>query len=215
MKYKKGELTAAVGAIAVLTFSFAVMPSVLATTAKPSDIQTVTGNPLVLQKSGTAAQTINVNAISEDQAIQNAADALDTLGFDTQDFREQPTETRYIAQTVPAGDPVWAIIFRDDQDGYAYVLGSDVNYETREKLAALGEVEACTDENGTSGIRAHYSYTRYTLVEINALNGAYVRHGTAIVALGQPLNIDETYWAPTTEEAWERERQRLKELEKK
>ena len=195
-KNRKREFTAIIGAFAVLTFSLVVMPSVLAAAPETSDVQTVTGNTVALNDNSSAAavQAKEYNAISEEQAIINAMAALESLGFDTEDFKNQPTEPLYIAETVPAGDPVWAIIFRDDQDGYAYVFGDDMNDETREKLAAIGEVESCTDENGTPGIRAHYSYTRYTLVEINALSGEYVRHGVSIVELGKPLNMEETYW---------------------
>ena len=194
-KNAKGEFVAVIGALAVLVFSFAVMPSVLAVAPETSDIQTVTSNTAALNdNSSVAVQVKDYNAISEEKAIINAMAALESLGFDTEDFKNQPTELLYIAETVPACDPVWAIIFRDDQDGYAYVFGDDMNDETREKLAAIGKVESCTDENGTSGIRAHYSYTRYTLVEINALSGEYVRHGVSIVELGKPLNMEETYW---------------------
>lgn len=202
-KNRKREFTAIIGALAVLAFSFAVMPSVLAAVPETSDVQTVTDNTAALNDNSSAAavQAKEYNAISEEQAIINAMAALESLGFDTEDFKAQPTETLYIAETAPVGDPVWAIIFRDDQDGYAYVFGDDMNDETREKLAAIGEVESCTDENGTPGIRAHYSYTRYTLVEINALSGEYVRHGTSIVEFGKSLNMEETYWLSTTEEA--------------
>lgn len=194
-KNRKREFTAIIGALAVLTFSFVVMPSVLAAAPETSDVQTVTGNTAALNDNSSAAvRAKDYNAISEEQAVTNAMAALESLGFDTEDFKDQPTELLYIAETVPACDPVWAIIFRDDQDGYAYVFGDDMNDATREKLAAIGEVESCTDENGTPGIRAHYSYTRYTLVEINALSGEYVRHGTSIVEFGKSLNMEETYW---------------------
>lgn len=216
-KKMKGELLVVMFTLAILMFNFAVMPLVLATVSETSDIQTVTGNTEALNESSSAgtAQVMNFNAISKEQAIKSAIAALKSSGFDTQDFKNQPIETRYITETAPAGDPVWAIIFCDDKDGYAYAFGNEVNDETRDKLAALGEVETCTDENGTPGIRAHYSYTRYTLVEINALSGKYIRHGDTTVELGEPLHIDETHWTPITEEDWEQERQRQEELQQK
>lgn len=202
MKHKntKRKFVAIIGIPAVLAFNFAVMPSVLAATPETSEIQTVTGNTVALNENSSAVQAVDYNAISEEQAVTNAMAALKSQGFDTKDFKDQPTEIRYIAETVPAGEPVWSIIFRDDQEGYAYAFGDDVNDETRDKLAAIGKVEACEDENGISGIRAHYSYTKYTLVEINALNGKYIRHGGYIAEFGKPLNMDETYWAPIAEE---------------
>lgn len=214
IKNGKGEFAATIFALLVLAFSFAVMPPVLAEALESSGIQTITGNTFALSESSSAAtQQTDLNAISKEQAINNAVEALNSFGFDTQDFEAQPIEMRYISENAPAGDSVWAVIFRDDQDGYAYVFGNDVNDETREKLAALGKVEACTDENGTPGICAHYSYTRYTLVEINALSGKYVRHGESVVEYGKTLHIEETFWASTTEEAWEQERQRQEQLQ--
>lgn len=215
IKNHKGEFAAMITAVAVLTFSFMIMPSVLASAAAASDIQTVTVDTAALNESKLPnhSQTMDINAISEEQAITYAMDALYSLGYDTQDFKDQPVETKYLTENAPAGDPIWAVIFRDDQDGYACAFGDDVNDEVREKIAAIGEVEECTDENGVPGIRAHYSYTRYTLVEINALSGKYVRHWESIVDLGKSLNIGETYWAPTTQEAWEQERQKQEKLE--
>lgn len=214
-KNAKGEFVAIIGSLAVLVFSFAVMPSVLAAGPETSDIQTVTVNSEVLNEDKPTGNTqaADINAITKDQAIANAISALESLGYDVQDFGIQPVETRYLEENAPAGDPIWAVIFCDDQDGYAYAFGDEVNDEVREKIAAIGEVEKCVDENGVPGIRAHYSYTRYTLVEINALSGKYIRHGESIVELGKSLKIEETYWAPTTQEAWEQERQRQEQLE--
>ena len=195
-KIRKGEIAVISAALIVLIFSFAVVPSVLAATPGESDVQTVTGNTAALNEHSSAAadQVEDYNAISEEQAITNAMDALESRGFDTQDFKDQSTETRYLAENAPAGDPVWVVIFRDNQEGYAYVRGDEVNDETGEKLAAIGEIETWTDESGNSGIRAHYSYTRYTIVEINALSGEYVRHGTSIVEPGEPLEIEKARW---------------------
>ena len=215
-KNTKGEFVAIIGSLAVLAFSFTVMPSILAAEPETSDIQTVTVNSEVLNEDKPTGntQTVDINAITKEQAITNAISTLKSLGYDVQDFEVQPVETRYLEENAPAGDPIWAVIFRDDQDGYVYAFGNEVNDEVREKIAAVGEVEECTDENGVPGIRAHYSYTRYTLVEINAFDGAYVRHGETVVELGTPLDIEETYWAPTTEEAWEQEQQRQEKLER-
>lgn len=214
IKNRKGELAVLIAAVTALAFSFFIMPAVLAWPAAASDIQTVSVDIAALDegKPSNDPQTLDINAISEAQAITYAMEALSSLGFDTQDFVDQPVETRYLTENAPAGDPVWAVIFRDDQDGYACAFGDDVNDAVREKIAAIGEVEACTDENGVPGIRAHYSYTRYTLVEINALSGKYVRHEESIVDLGQPLNMGETFFAPTTQEALEQERQRQEKL---
>lgn len=211
----KGELAVLATAVAALAFSFMIMPSVLALAAASSDIQTIVVDTAALEENiaPNHSQTMDINAISEEQAITYAMVALESLGFDTENFEDQPVETRYLAENAPAGDPIWAVIFRDDQDGYVTAFGDEVNDEVREKIAAVGEVEECTDDNGVPGIRAHYSYTRYTLVEINALSGEYVRHGESIVEPGKPFKIEETYWAPTTQEAWELERQRQEQLE--
>lgn len=213
IKNHKGELAVLITAVTVLVFSFMIMPSVLASAAVSSDIQTVTVDAAALDESRPLnhSQIMNINAISEEQAVTYAMEALCSLGFDTQDFKAQPVETRYLTESAPAGAPIWAVIFRDDQEGYAYAFGDDVNDEVREKIAAVGKVEECTDENGVPGIRAHYSCTRYTLVEINALSGEYVRHGESIVELGKSLNIGETYWNPATQESWEQEQEKLKQ----
>lgn len=215
IKNRIGEFSVFTTAVIVLAFSFMIMPSVLALSEAASDIKTITVNTATLDENIPAdiAQATDLNAISEKQAIINAMAALESLGFDTEDFEAQPVEIRYLEENAPAGDPIWAVIFRDDQDGYATAFGDEVNDEVKEKIAAVGEVEECTDGNGVPGIRAHYSYTRYTLVEINALSGEYVRHGESIVELGKSLKIEETYWAPTTQEAWEQERQRQEQLE--
>lgn len=213
----KGELSALTIAVTVLAFTFIIMPSVLASaTASSSDMQTVTVDTTALKENTVTdhSQTLDINAISEDQAIINAMTALESLGFETDDFENQPVEIRYVPENAPAGNPIWAVIFRDDQEGYVTAFGDEVNDEIREKIAAVGKVEECTDKNGIPGIRAHYSYTRYTLVEINALSGEYIRHGESVVEIGKPLKIEETYWAPTTEEAWEWERQRQEQLER-
>lgn len=212
----KGEIAALAIAAVVLAFSFRVMSSVLASAEVSSDIQTVTVDTAALEENKAAEhpQTLDINAVSEEQAVANAASALASLGFDTDEFEDQPVEVRYLSENAPAGNPVWAVIFRDDQEGYAAAFGDAVNDEVRKKIAAAGEAEECADENGEPGIRAHYSYTRYTLVEINALSGDYVRHGESIAEYGKPLKIEETYWAPTTKEAWKRERQRQERLER-
>lgn len=212
----KGELSALTIAVTVLAFTFIIMPSVLASATASSDMQTVTVDTTALEENTATdhSQTLDINAISEDQAIINAMTALETLGFETDDFENQPVEISYVPENAPAGNPIWAVIFRDDQEGYVTAFGDEVNDEIREKIAAVGKVEECTDENGIPGIRAHYSYTRYTLVEINALSGEYIRHGESVVEIGKPLKIEETYWAPTTEEAWEWERQRQEQLER-
>lgn len=211
----KGEVVTLMIAVAVLAFSFMFMPSVLAAVSDSSDIQTVTVDMTALEESKPSnnSQDLDINAISKEQAVKNAIAMLESLGFDTDDFEEQPTEIRYLSENAPAGNPIWAVIFRDDQEGYVAAFGDDVNDEVKGKIAAVGKVEECTGDNGVPGIRAHYSYTRYTLVEINALNGEYVRHGESIVGYGEPLKIEETYWAPTTQEAWELERQRQEQLE--
>lgn len=212
----KGELSALTIAVTVLAFTFIIMPSVLASATASSDMQTVTVDTTALEENTATdhSQTLDINAISEDQAIINAMTALETLGFETDDFENQPVEISYVPENAPAGNPIWAVIFRDDQEGYVTAFGDEVNDEIREKIAAVGKVEECTDENGIPGIRAHYSYTRYTLVEINALSGEYIRHGESVVEIGKTLKIEETYWAPTTEEAWEWERQRQEQLER-
>lgn len=207
IKNRKGEAVTLIITVIVLAFSFMIMPSALASVTDSSDIQTVTVDTTALEenKLSNYPQTLDINAISKEQAVKNAIAALESLGFDTDDFEKEPAEIRYVSENAPVGNPVWAVIFRDDNEGYVAAFGGDVNDEVRKKIAAAGETEKCTDENGIPGIRAHYSYTRYTLVEINALNGEYVRHGESIVEYGKPLKIEETYWAPTTKEAWETE----------
>lgn len=215
IKNRKGEAVTLIITVIVLVFSFMIMPSALASVTDSSDIQTVTVDTTALEENKLSdyPQTLDINAISEEQAVKNAIVALESLGFDTDALGDQPTEIRYLSENAPAGNPIWAVIFRDDNEGYVAAFGDDVNDEVRKKIAAAGETEKCTDENGIPGIRAHYSYTRYTLVEINALNGEYVRHGESIVEYGKPLKIEETYWAPTTKEAWETERKRQEQLE--
>ncbi|MCI8608174.1 MAG: hypothetical protein HFE73_00850 [Firmicutes bacterium] len=215
MKKKKGkefhlEILAAAVALA---FSFGIMPSLLAAAPADGAVRIISSNEAPLYEEDIQEATPDFNAISGKQATASALEALKAQGFDIQEFESQPVELQYVAETVPAGDPVWAVIFRDDQEGYASVFGTEIDQETREKLAAVGQVEACTDKNGVPGLRAWYSYTRYTLVEINAFSGQYVRHGETIVSLGSPLQIDQTHWVPTTEEAWEAERQKQEELQ--
>lgn len=196
-KKVKGKFGATICTFAILVFNFVVMPSILAADSKTLSIQTITGNMAALNESmaSTTVQTKNINVISKEQAIKKAMKALKSLGFDTHDFKEQSIETRYIAETIPVSDPVWVVIFRDDRDGYTYLMGSRMNNaEERAKLAALGEVGKYTDENGISGIRVHYSYTEYTLVEVNALNGKYIRQGENTVSLGEPLNMNKINW---------------------
>ncbi len=211
----KGDIAALIITVIVPVFSFIIMSSALESAAASSDIQTAAADTIALQinKASGNTQSPDINAVSEEQAVKNAIAALESLGFDTDDFEKEPAEIRYVSENAPAGNPVWAVIFRDDNEGYAVAFGDDVNDEVRKKIAAAGKTEKCTDENGIPGIRAHYSYTRYTLVEINALNGEYVRHGESIVEYGKPLKIEETYWAPTTKEAWETERKRQEQLE--
>lgn len=195
--------------LVVVAFSFTVMPAVLATAPNGSQIQTVGGNtaPFDEQASHTEVQTPDINAISEQQALEHAKMALADNGFDLEDFRKQPVETLYLSEIAPAGEPVWAVIFRDDQSGYAYLFGDEITDETKEKLAAVGELEECTDENNTPGLRAYYNYTRYTLVEINARTGAYIQHGTAITEPGQPPILDQIDWMPDSwvQELWQTE----------
>lgn len=238
MNKRKGEFTAGLVTFAALGFGLFLMPTVLAHSPKSSGIQSVTDNPIPLEESSrrtneqpedssdvsqgqehapgsdTASQEPDLNAISREQAISNALTALAASGFDTQEFEKQPVETRYLAENAPAGDPVWAIVFRNDQEGYASAFGSDVTDEIREKIAAVGTLEDCVDENGTPGIRAHYGYTVYTLVEVNAFTGAYLRHGESIVALGEPLEINKTSWTPVTKAEWEQETARQQQLQK-
>ena len=207
MKKKKRNGRAAAAALTffVLAFHFALMPSALATPPDIQTVQTFADDTEDLQELPDSTQTQNdsdalpslednLNSISREGAVKNAMEALASAGFDLQDFESQPMETRYMAGTAPAGDPVWMVIFRDDQQGYASAFGDQVDDATREKIAAVGEIEPCSDENGVAGIRAYYSYTCYTLVEINAANGKYIRHGSSIVELGAPLHLDETNW---------------------
>ena len=130
---RKGKFAAAISVLAVLACNFALMAPVLATAPETTRIQTVKGNTVVLHESASA-QKPDINAISKEQAAKNAMAKLESMGFDIQDFKDQPMETRYIEGTAPAGDPVWVVIFRDDQEGYAYVFGDQVNDETREKI---------------------------------------------------------------------------------
>ncbi len=190
------------GAIAVfvLAGSFGIMPPLLAAEPAAAEMQTVRGNTAISFETG--GQEKNPNAISKDRAVVCAMKALKAQGFDLEEFEKQPTEIRYVGETVPAGDPVWAVVFRADKSGYAYLFGDAVTAESRKKLAAVGAVEDCIDKDGTPGIRAWYSYTQYTLVEINALRGAYIRHGECIVSFGKTLQIEKAHWAQTTEEAW-------------
>ena len=205
----KGDIAAIIITVIVPVFSFIIMSSALEYAAASSDIQTAAADTIALEinKAPGNTQSPDINAVSEKQAVKNAIAALESLGFDTDDFEKESAEIRYVSENAPAGNPIWAVIFRDDNEGYAAAFGDDVNDEVRKKIAAAGKTEKCTDENGIPGICAHYSYTRYTLVEINALNGEYVRHGESIVEYGKPLKIEETYWAPTTKEAWETEGQ--------
>ena len=205
MKQKNGKELHLTGwaAAAALAFSFVVMPPLLAAAPVEAAVQTVPGNETVLYADDTAA-TPDMNAISGKEAAKLALDALAVQGFDI----------RYIAETVPAGEPVWAVVFRSDRQGYASAFGTELDEETRAKIAAIGEVETCTDENGVPGIRAWYSYTLYTLVEINAFSGKYIRHGESVVSLGSPLVMEKTKWVPTTEKAWEAERQKQEMLQK-
>lgn len=230
MKHKKRpeNLGLILTALAVLTFSFTVMPAALATAPSKSPMQTVSGNAAPYCRENDAetqgshaltpdsygetpdsnttpdshSQTQDscampdINAISRQQAIAFAGQALAESGFDLEDFKQQPVETLYLSEIAPAGAPVWAVIFRDDQSGYAYLFGDEMTDEAKEKLAAVGELEECTDENNRPGLRAYYSYVRYTLVEINAHTGAYIRHGTAIVEPGRPLVLDHLEWMP-------------------
>ena len=215
MKQKNGKVLHLTGwaAAAALAFSFVVMPPLLASAPVEAAVQTVPGNETVLY-ADDIAETPDINAISGKEAAKLALDALAVQGFDIQEFQSQPFEIRYIAETVPAGEPVWAVVFRSDRQGYASAFGTELDEETRAKIAAIGEVETCTDENGVPGIRAWYSYTLYTLVEINAFSGKYIRHGESVVSLGSPLVMEKTKWVPTTEKAWEAERQKQEMLQK-
>lgn len=237
MKHKKRpeNLGLILTALAVLTFSFTIMPAALAIAPSKSPMQTVSGNASPYRREndaetqGSRAQTPDshsqtqdsygetpdsnttpdshsqtqdscatpdINAISRQQAIAFARQALAESGFDLEDFKQQPVETLYLSEIAPVGAPVWAVIFRDDQSGYAYLFGDEMTDEAKEKLAAVGDLEECMDENNTPGLRAYYSYVRYTLVEINAHTGAYIQHGTAIVEPGRPLVLDQLEWMP-------------------
>lgn len=205
--------TAAIAAMVVLLLSLLVMPPLLAAPSDAAEVQTVEGNPVTDVK--TDSQAKDVNAISEAQAVDCALEALDSLGFDTLHIKDLPTKILYMGETAPAGDPIWAVVFRDDDEGYCYAYGEEAkDPQIQEKLAAQGPVESCTDENGTPGIRAYYSQTDYILVEINAHTGEFIRCGEVVVPLGDELVLEDTDWAPTTEEEWEAERQRQAEAER-
>ena len=215
MQYKdrSGKAVTTVLICILLGFSFFVMPPVLAAVPGNSRIQSVSLNQTNLG-AAEAVQTADINAVSKKTAVESAIAALKEQGFDMRELKSQPVEVRYIAESAPAGDPVWAVIFRSDEKGYAYVFGDDINSESRKKLAALGRVEDCTGADGTPGIRAYYSYTRYTLVEINAFSGAYIRHGNSVAAYGEVLNLEETHWLPSSEEDWTRQLEKQNAVEK-
>ena len=161
MKHKKRpeNLGLILTALAVLTFSFTIMPAALAIAPSKSPMQTVSGNASPYRREndaetqGSRAQTPDshsqtqdsygetpdsnttpdshsqtqdscatpdINAISRQQAIAFARQALAESGFDLEDFKQQPVETLYLSEIAPVGAPVWAVIFRDDQSGYAY-----------------------------------------------------------------------------------------------
>ncbi len=210
-QHKNGKAVSAVLVCILLGFSFFIMPPVLAAVPGDAKIQSVDGNQVDL--GAEVVQTADINAVSQKTAVKAALTALEEQGFDLQQLKRQPVEVRYVAESVPAGDPVWAVVFRSDEKGYAYALGEEVGEETRAKLEALGTVESCTDGDGTPGLRVYYSYTRYTLVEINAFSGAYVRHGDAVTAYGKRLNIAEAHWAPSSEEAWAQELEKQRALQ--
>lgn len=207
---KNGKHLAALLGGGLLALSFFVMPLLLAAVPGDSPVQAVFGNQVDLLES-ESLQAADINAISGEKAVKLAVAALEDRGFDGEEFEAPPAEVQYIAESAPAGDPVWAVIFRKDEKGYAYAFGAHISEEVREKIAALGKVEVCRDEDGTPGIRAYYSYTRYTLVEINAFSGQYIRHGDSIVEYGKPLDLKETHWTSQAEEAAELELKLQKE----
>lgn len=193
-KKVKGKFGATICTFAILVFNFVVMPLILASESKTLGIQTITGDMAALNEcsSATTVQTQNINAISKEQAIKKA---MKLLGFNTKDLKKQPIEMCYIAETAPVSDPVWVVIFREDREGYSYLMGGRMhNDEERAKLSALGEVEKYTDKNGISGIRVHYSYTIYNVVEVNALNGKFIRNGENTVGLGEPIDMNKINW---------------------
>jgi hypothetical protein len=214
MKHKNlvGKIAAIASAVTLFALSFAIVPTLLAFAQETSDIETVEGNTVI--KTENVSATPNLNSISKEQAIQKALTALKTAGFDTVELERQPIETRYISETPPANVPIWAVIFRDDKEGYAEVF-DPVDDDSKDKLAAIGEIEPFTNEEGQSGLRAYYQYTRYTLVEINAFTGEYVQHGGTIVEFGEALNLDKVHFSPTTEEAWAQVLQEQAELQRK
>ena len=136
-KLKSGTIYAAlgfIGAVAVVVFTFLIFPSILADTPENREIETITPTTNLatenLAQLNEIEHTPNINAISQEQAIEIAEEAVgkvEIIDLERQDkatTKTTYTYARYSDGVEPTYSPVWYVI-RTEESNEVVIVAED------------------------------------------------------------------------------------------